>query len=174
VVAEDGMSARGRGRLLFMCGKMAAGKSSLSRALAAREHAVLLEQDALLDGLYPGAFVDFEAFLMHSARLRATLEPHIVSLLSLGMTVVLDFPANTRKSREWFRDLFERAGAGHELHFIAASDELCRRQLRQRSRDLNLAPGAKWTTDADFDEVTAYFEPPAADEGFLVVRHERG
>jgi predicted kinase len=173
IVAEECMSELGRGRLLFMCGKMAAGKSTLSRALAAREHAVLLEQDALLEGLYPGAFVDFAAFLTHSARLQATLAPHIVSLLLLGVTVVLDFPANTRKSRAWFRELFERAGADHELHFIAASDELCRRQLRQRSRDLNLAPGAKWTTDADFDEVTAYFEPPADDEGFLVVRHER-
>jgi predicted kinase len=163
-----------KGKLFFTCGKMAAGKSTLSRSLAARESGVLLVQDDLLEGLYPGEFVDFAAFLKYSTRLRATLEPHIVSLLSLGVTVVLDFPANTRRSRAWFREMYERAAADHELHFIVASDDLCKRQLKQRSLDLKLPPGAKWTTDADFDEVTAYFEPPEADEEFNVVRHERG
>jgi len=167
------MGTRSNGKLLFMCGKMAAGKSTLSRSLAAREGAVLLVQDELLESLYPGEFVDFDAFLKYSARLRATLAPHVVSLLSLGMTVVLDFPANTRKSRAWFREIYERAEADHELHFIVASDDLCKRQLKQRSLELKLAPGAKWTTEADFDEVTSYFEPPAPDEQFNVVRHER-
>jgi len=40
--------------------------------------------------------------------------------------------------------------------------------------DLKLAPGTKWTTDEDFDEVTSYFEPPAAVEGFNVIKHELG
>ncbi len=167
------MDGRRKGKLLFMCGKMAAGKTTLSRSLAAAERGVLLVQDDLLEGLYPGEFVDFAAFLKRSARLRTTLAPHIVSLLSLGMTVVLDFPANTRRSRAWFREMFERASADHELHFIVASDDLCKRQLKQRSRDSNLAPGARWTTDADFDEVTSYFEPPATEERFNVMRHER-
>ena len=98
-IAEGHMDGRGKDRLLFMCGKMAAGKSTLSRALAEREHGVLLVQDDLLEGPYPGEFVDFPAFLKRSARLRATLAPHVVSLLCLGMTVVLDFPANTRGAR---------------------------------------------------------------------------
>jgi predicted kinase len=166
---------QGRGKLLFMCGKMAAGKSTLARELTAQhEDAVLLVQDDLLEALYPGEFVDFDAFAKYSNRLRATLAPHVVSLLSLGLTVVLDFPANTKRAREWFRGMCESAGAVHELHFIVASDDLCKAQLRQRSLDLKLAPGTKWTTDEDFDEVTSYFEPPAAVEGFNVVRHERG
>ena len=167
------MDERVKGKLLFVCGKIAAGKSTLSRSLAATESGLLLVQDDLLESLYPGEFVDFAAFLKYSARLRGTLAPHIVALLSLGMTVVLDFPANTRTSRAWFRKMFERAGADHELHFIVAPDELCKRQLKQRSRDLNLVPGAKWTTDVEFDEVTSYFEPPATEEQFNVIRHER-
>jgi predicted kinase len=167
------MDTRRRGKLIFMCGKMAAGKSTLSRELAANERAVLLVQDDLLESLYPGEFVDLAAFLKFSTRLRATVAPHVVSLLALGMTVVLDFPGNTRKSRAWFREIFESGGADHELHYIVASDDLCKRQLEQRSRGLGLEAGAKWTTVEDFEEVTAYFEPPAADEGFNVVRHER-
>ena len=167
------MDIRRRGKLLFVCGKMAAGKSTLSKELAAREDAVLLAQDALLATLFPGEIVDLAAFVEYSSRIQDALAPYICSLLSKGVSVVLDFPANTRKQRAWFRQLLERADSEHELHLIIASDELCKRQLKQRSEQRGLPPSSKWTTDADFDEVTAYFDPPATDEGFTVVRHER-
>jgi predicted kinase len=159
------------GTLYCFCGKMAAGKSTLARELAAREHAVLLVQDELLDHLFPDEITDIPDFDRCSARLRNALAGHICALLSNGVSVVLDFPANTRTQREWFRGLFERASAEHELHFVDASDALCKRQLRERSR--HLPPGTPWTRDADFDAVTAYFQPPSEDEHFTVVRHER-
>jgi predicted kinase len=159
------------GTLIFLCGKMAAGKSTLARELARRENAVLLVQDELLDHLFPGEITDIPGFVRCSSRLRSALGPHVSALLSRGITVVLDFPGNTRTQRAWFRELFERARAGHELHFVDASDAVCKRQLRERSND---APaGAPWTTDAEFDAITAYFQRPSEDEGFNVVRHER-
>lgn len=161
----------GTAKLLFMCGKMAAGKSTLSRELAEREHAVLLSQDELLDRLYPGEIVDIADFVRSSSRVREALTPHICALLSRGVSVVLDFPGNTRTQRAWFRSLFERAGAEHELHFIDVPDDLCKRQLRERSKDL--PAGTAWTTEAEFDAITAHFEAPAVEERFNVIRHER-
>ncbi len=160
-----------RATLYFMCGKMAAGKSTSASELARTRHAVLLVQDDLLDALYPGEIETIQDFVKYSARLRAALSPHIRELLSMGVSVVLDFPGNTRVQRQWFRDLFEGAGADHELHFIDAPDDLCKRQLRQRSE--GLPAGAAWTTDAEFDAVTAYFQAPAEDEKFTVIRHDR-
>ncbi len=156
---------------MFLCGKMAAGKSTLARDLAAREQAVLLVQDEFLDRLYPGEIIDIPDFVKYSARLRSALEPHVCALLGKGISVVLDFPGNTKAQRAWFRAIFEHANAGHELHFIDASDALCKRQLQERSTQL--PPGAPWTTQAEFDAVTAYFQPPTEDEGFNVVHHER-
>jgi len=156
---------------MFLCGKMAAGKSTLARDLAARERAVLLVQDEFLDRLYPGEIVDIPDFVKYSARLRSALEPHVCALLAKGISVVLDFPGNTKAQRAWFRAIFEHANAGHELHFIDASDALCKRQLEERSQ--HLPQGAPWTTAAEFDAITAYFQPPTEDEGFNVVHHER-
>jgi len=156
---------------MFFCGKMAAGKSTLARDLAARERAVLLVQDEFLDRLYPGEIVDIPDFVKYSARLRSALEPHVCALLAKGISVVLDFPGNTKAQRAWFRAIFEHANAGHELHFIDASDALCKRQLEERSQ--HLPQGAPWTTAAEFDAITAYFQPPTEDEGFNVVHHER-
>lgn len=150
---------------------MAAGKSTLANALARQENAVLLVQDAFLDRLYPGEIVDIPGFVKYSARLRTALTPHIHALLSKGVPVVLDFPGNTKTQRGWFRELFERANVGHELHFVDVPDEICKAQLKERSQ--GLPAGSAWTTEAEFDAITAYFQAPTAEEGFNVIRHER-
>ena len=158
-------------KLIFMCGKMAAGKSTLARELAEQENAVLLVQDELLEHLFPGEITDIQGFVKCSSRLKNALAPHICALLTRRVSVVLDFPGNTRVQRAWFRSLFERATADHELHYVDSSDSLCKRQLKRRSEDS--PAGTPWTTDAEFEAITAYFEPPSDDEGFKVVRHER-
>jgi predicted kinase len=158
-------------KLIFFCGKMAAGKSTLARDLANRENAVLLVQDDFLDALFPGEITDIQGFVKYSSRLKNALTPHICALLSQGISIVLDFPGNTKAQRGWFRELIERANVEHELHFIDASDALCKSQLRDRSKAL--PAGSSWTTDADFEAISAYFQPPSEDEKFHVVLHER-
>ncbi len=157
--------------LYFMCGKMAAGKSTQALELARAKDAVLLVQDPWLETLYPGEIRRIADFVQYSARLRAALLPHVHDLLSRGISVVLDFPANTIVQRRWFREIVEGAGVAHELHFVDAIDAVCKRQLKQRSAAL--PAGTPWTTDAEFDAMTAYFQAPTADEGFVVVRHAR-
>ncbi len=158
-------------KLIFFCGKMAAGKSTLAKDLAARERAVVLNQDELLDRLFPGEVIDVPSYLKCSSRLNSAIGPIVRSLLTLGTSVVLDFPGNTRSQRAWFRELFERAGVEHELHFIDAPDALCKRQLKQRSK--HLPPGTPWTSEAEFDLITGHFMPPADDERFNVIHHHR-
>jgi len=160
-----------RAKVYFMCGKMAAGKSTYARELARAKNAVLLIQDEFLDTLYPGEILSTQDFVKHSARLRDALSLHIQDLLMRGVSVVLDFPANTRVQRQWFREIFEGANVEHELHFIDTPDDLCKRQLKQRSADL--PAGSAWTTDVEFDAITAYFQAPAEDEQFNVIRHDR-
>lgn len=159
------------GKLIFLCGKMAAGKSTLATELADRENAVLLVQDELLGHLYPGEITDIPGFVRCSSRLKDAIGPHVCALLSKGISVVLDFPGNTKAQRLWFRELFERVNAQHELHFVDASEALCKSQLKGRS--MELPAGAPWTTDAEFEAITAHFQPPSEDEGFNVIRHER-
>lgn len=158
--------------LYFLCGKMAAGKSTHAKALAAQKQALLFVQDELLETLYPGEILTLQDFERCSARLRAVLAPQIEALLRRGLDVVLDFPANTLKQRAWFRELFDAAGATHELHWIDTPDALCKQQLKARSA--HLPPGTPWTSEAEFDAVTAWFQAPAEAEGFRIVHLPRG
>ncbi len=72
-----------KAKLLFLCGKMAAGKSTLAAELARTEGAVLLVQDEFLERLFPGEIVDIPTFVKYSARLREALAPLGIPLLGM-------------------------------------------------------------------------------------------
>ena len=158
-------------KLVFLCGKMASGKSTLARDLAKRENAILLVQDEFLDALFPGEITDIPGFVKCYSRLRSALAQHVCALLLRGISVVLDFAGSTKAQRAWFREIIERTSVEHELHFVDASDALCKRQLADRSK--SLPADALWTTEAEFAAITAYFQPPSDDEHFNVILHER-
>ena len=156
-------------KLIFFCGKMAAGKSTLARQLADREDAVLLVQDDMLETLFPGLVVNVASYLEYAGRVNKMAAPVVVAILSKGVSVSLDFPANTRSKRAWFRRILDESGVEHELHFVNTPDAVCKAQLKARSADL--PPGTKWTTEADFELIASHFRAPALDEGFNVIVH---
>jgi predicted kinase len=154
--------------LYFMCGKMGAGKSTLAKSLASDNDAALLSEDSFLRDLYPNEIVDLNSYVSFSGRLKQALGAHICSLLRLGVSVVLDFPANTVGQRAWFRELIRSSGAAHELHFVDVPDDMCKRQLRARNLT---GAGDPLQDEATFDLLSTYFVPPALEESFTVVHH---
>jgi chloramphenicol 3-O-phosphotransferase len=72
-LVDEGAELRRVGKLIFLCGKMAAGKSTLSKALAKRHDAVLFELDDFLDRRFPEEIVDIASFLTYSARIPEAL-----------------------------------------------------------------------------------------------------
>jgi predicted kinase len=118
-----------KGKLLFLCGKMAAGKSTMARQLAARENAMLFEQDHWVETLFPGMIVNVATYLEYSGRINKLIAPIVVDLLRRGITVVMDFPGNTVNQRAWFRLIIGEAGAEHELHCLDTPDAICLAQL---------------------------------------------
>ena len=83
--------------------------------------------------------------------------------------MVLDFPGNTKDQRVWFRSLFEQANVHHVLHYVDKSDEICKKQLKLRSK--NKPEGTAFTTDEEFTAITQYFQAPSESEGFNIKRH---
>jgi predicted kinase len=152
----------------MVCGKIAAGKSTLCAELAVRPKTILISEDHWNTNLFPGELNTLEDYRRCSGRLRNTIEPHVADLLRIGVSIVLDFPANTVNNRLWMRRIFESAGAAHELHFLDISDTVCKQRLHQRNTSRE---HAFQTSDEDFDLFTSYFTPPTAEEGFNVVVH---
>ncbi|KMO44390.1 cell division protein ZipA [Methylobacterium tarhaniae] len=156
--------------LHLLCGKISSGKSTLAASLAARPGTILVREDAWLAGLYPGEQTTLAEYARNAKRLRGVMGPHLVALLRAGLSVVLDFPANTPESRAWMRTVFREAEAAHQLHYLEADDALCKARLHRR----NAAGTHEFTvSDEAFDLFTRYFVPPAPEEGFTVLHHRQ-
>lgn len=155
--------------LHFLCGKMAAGKSTLARKLAETHGGILISEDLWLQRLYPEEIRTFEDYVKYSRRLKAVAGPHVEELLRHGMSVVLDFPANVPVTREWVRGIFEGAGVPHLLHFVDSSDEDCLARLAKRNREL--PEGSMEMSEEAFHAITALFIAPTEAEGFTIRRY---
>jgi predicted kinase len=161
----------GQPTLHMLCGKIAAGKSSLAARLGAAPLTVIVSEDKWMFPLFGDELKEVADYVRLSARLRAAMAPHLVDLLRAGMSVVLDYPANTLANRAWMRGIFEAAGAAHRLHYLDVPDEICRARLHARNAGGEHEFAA---TDAQFDLITSYFVPPTADEGLEILVHRPG
>src|SRR5262245_29623916 len=158
-----------RAVLHVMCGKIASGKSTFASQLGETPGTVLLSEDHMLARLYPGEIKTLDDYARCARRLREAVGRHIAGMLRGGIDVVLDFQANTPSARAWARQLFEAGNADHQLHYLRATDALCKQRLAQRN-----ASGAHeyQVSDADFDLFNSHFVECAPAEKFNVIVHE--
>ncbi|HMJ92785.1 MAG TPA: ATP-binding protein [Allosphingosinicella sp.] len=164
-MSASDLAAAKPGTLHLVCGKIGAGKSTLCARLASEPGTFLVSQDRWLSALYPDELETIPDMIRYSGRLRSVMGPHVSDLLRAGLSVVLDFPANTIDLRRWMLDVAEAADAPHLLHFLDLPDETCRARLRRRN-----AEGAHEYVvgDEEFDVITAYFQPPGGSEGLTI------
>lgn len=154
--------------LHMLCGKIAAGKSTLASRLGHADGTVLLAEDDWLNALFSDQMTAPSDYVRCSSKLRKIMGPHVASLLNAGVSVVLDFPANTVAQRGWMRGIVQASGASHQLHLLNASEELCLARLRERN-----ARGDHpfMVTDEQFRRFSEHFVAPSPDEGFNIVMH---
>lgn len=155
--------------LHMVCGKIAAGKSTLAAKLAKADGTVLVSEDAWLSALFSQDMTTLADYVRCSSKLRNAMGPHIASLLRSGVSVVLDFPANTVENRDWMRHILQSGQARHQMHVLNVSDEVCLARLRERNArgDHPFAP-----TVEQFHRVSKYYMPPSPREGFEIVVHD--
>lgn len=157
------------GALHLVCGKIGAGKSTTAARLAGETGGMIVSEDGWLATLYPAQITSLEDYRRESARLREAIAPLLIDLLKRGMTLILDFPANTVASRTWLRSLGDAAGITGTIHFLDLPDAVCLERLHAR----NAAGTHEYApTDEEFALFTSYFVPPSEAEGFKVVRYE--
>ncbi len=155
-----------RGTLTFFCGKMGAGKSTKSQELATEIGAIRLSEDEWLAAIYPEEIKEFNDYIKYSSRLKPLLKPHLQKVLISGISVVLDFPANTQKQRLWFKEIISEHNIPHKLIYLELDNQVCLEQLSLR-RETN-PERAHFDTEETFHLVTSYFQAPSDEEGFNI------
>ncbi|WP_374443023.1 AAA family ATPase [Stella sp.] len=154
--------------LFMLCGRIAAGKSTLAARLAQRPATILVAQDRFMASLWPDEIRNIEDYARVSPRLREAMGDHLAAILRADLSIVLDWPANTRLVRAWMRTVFEGGDADHELHVVDIDDGERRARLALRNASGQHEYQVDDATLALFDR---HFEPPEPSEGFRIIRH---
>ena len=147
---------------------MASGKSTLASSLAREKNTLLVSEDDWLNVLFSDQMTSANDYVRCSSKLRTIMGPHISSLLNAGISVVLDFPANTVENRAWMRGILQSSNASHQMHVLDVPDDVCLARLRARNAQGDHPFAA---TEAQYHRFSKHFVPPSPDEGFTIVRY---
>lgn len=153
--------------LHLLCGKIASGKSTLAKKLATTPGTLILSEDNWLAQLYPDDIKNIADYVRCASNLRVAIGAHVTDLLRIGVSVVLDFPANTVANRKWMRSLIDSAESEHALYFLDVSDDKCLARLHARNTS-GTHPFV--VADTEFDLITSYFVAPQQEEGFNIIK----
>lgn len=156
-------------KLIFFCGKMGAGKSTLSRELESTSDAVRIAEDEWLAAHYAENIKSLKDYSHYAQLIKPFLKQHIQALLRSGVTVILDFPANTRQQRDWLVSLSNEIGRKHEMYYLDRKDETCLAQIDKRRQQEPARSG--FDTPEMFHKVTAHFEAPSPRESLNILMH---
>ncbi|MGY6704817.1 AAA family ATPase [Roseinatronobacter sp.] len=154
--------------LHLLCGKIASGKSTLAAELSRADGTVVVSEDDWLSGLFSGKISSISDYMRCMSKLRKVMGPHVVSLLNEGVSVVLDFQANTIASRDWMRGILEQTTAAHQLHVLDVPDKICIARLHARNAQGDHQFAA---TEEQFRQISKHFVAPSREEGFNTVLH---
>ena len=139
--------------LLLTCGLPGVGKTALARRLAADRRALRLTKDEWLWALGSSPWDESANENMERELWRVAQE-----LLSLGVSVVVDFGLWARVERDEIRQAARKLGVRVELHYVdVPHDELWRRiQARNAEPPWDAGP----ITRAHLDAWAALFQAP--------------
>ena len=144
-------------RLILTCGLPGAGKTALARQLAADRNAVRLTKDEWLWALGSTPWDEPTREKVEHELWRLAQE-----ILSLGLSVVLDFGLCARSERDEMRSAARGLGVDVELHYLdVPTDELWRRIEARNSKP----PWDRYPIRrADLDRWQRVFQAPNAAE----------
>ena len=189
IISRNPPTSISKGTLIFFCGKMGSGKTTSSHQISKERNAVLLSEDEWLSSLYPNKISSIQDYVIYSNLLKVPMKSLVTNILNTGTNVVMDYPANTIKQRQWFRDILLTTKGNdddddddddensisssysslistmspHELILLDnVTDEICLERIIKRGRLTD--------TIEMFTQMNQYFVPPTMEEGFTITR----
>lgn len=157
-------------KVILMCGKICAGKSTYAEKLRKELMAAVLSVDEItlaLFGQHTGEKHD-----EYVEKLENYLYNKSLDLIETGINVILDWGFWTRAERKFAKEFYRSHGIECELHYIDVCDKTWRQRLSRRNAAVERGEVSAYYVDdglaAKFGRI---FEPPDEDETDLRIKN---
>jgi predicted kinase len=157
----------------LVCGPTGAGKTMYAIALAKRCKGVRFSIDEWMAGLFgpdwpPTASLDW--MLQRTRRCEAQMWSIADQLIAMGTDVIFDVSLSKSEDRDRFRTRAAQTVAESKLHYLDVDRETRRARVMQRNLE-RAGTHSFHVSDAMFDFMESWFEPPTDDElyGAMIV-----
>lgn len=155
-------------KVILLCGKLCAGKTTYARRLAPEIGAVILSVDEIMLSLFGQHLGDDHDRV--AALTRDYLSRKSVEILESGIPVILDWGFWTKADRAATREFYESRGIPCDLHYIDLPDDLWRAHITARNTEVESDPTAAYYVDENLlCKPEGRFEPP--EDGEIDVRY---
>ena len=146
-------------RAILICGMICSGKSTLAKAIASKENAIILSNDELTKVLGDDLGERHDAV---AARTQGYLRQKAIELVRLGINVILEWGFWRATDRAAISRYLTEAGVPFEWHFMDVSPEQLRRNVERRNA--NPLPSDYRVDEGLLNKCLSAFEPPSPDE----------
>ena len=145
-------------KVISLCGKICAGKSTLARRLRNELPAVVLGSDELT------LAIPFEHDVVYPV-VRDYMMRKAVEIVRAGANVVMDFGFWSRADREHAKAFFAEAGVELEWHYVSVTDGEWKRNIAVRNEKVRSGKENGYFVDEGLmQKCLALFEEPQPGE----------
>ena len=150
-------------KVVMVCGKICSGKSTYSEKLRTECYAVMLSVDELML-----TFFGQNTGEKHDEYVRKVKEyllKKIPELISVGLSVILDWGFWTRQERDFTKNFCRMRDIDCELHYIDITDEVWKQCIKKRNETESAGKSEFYFIDkALFEKFSSVFEIPDKSE----------
>lgn len=120
------------GKVILLCGKICAGKSTYVRSLTEKMNAEVYSPDEIILRDYPQQLGDKHAQIVDTV-MNGIYENSARDLKS-GKNVIIDAGLWTKEERRVIREFYTDIGAQCEIHYVRVSDKQWEKNIEKRNR----------------------------------------
>jgi predicted kinase len=153
-------------KIFFICGFIGSGKTTYAKQLAESASAFRFSVDEWMIPLY-GEHMPRDVFDARIATLTSLFQDAAAQLIPLGTSVIFDFGFWTKQDRQKMMAWADAAGYEYDMHYLAASFELCCQRATRRNE--SRGDHAYEMTAEMLDLFWSWFEVPTRDENLTII-----
>ncbi len=158
-------------KVILLCGKIGAGKTTYARQLMQKNPAIHLSSDDLMLQLFPEPLGD--RYDEAAGRALRYLHEMAARIVAAGLDVILEGAAWKRADRLKSSSFFRERGIPFEWHYIDITAEAWRAHIEARNRDVEKGKsGAYYVDERLLEKCLEMFEEPQEDEVDVYVLNE--